>query len=198
MSIILDALRKIELERKAKRLSSQEVRNDVLQYRGIAPPAEKAFFIPILIGILLVSATAVCFFYFVKQQPAKIDTTVSQKVLQEESTLIIPAQPLQKVPTTPPLHETSPAVATHPAPPLKKSAETVTMQQRSGIEEITVSGIAWQDEHFLRRAVINGSLVGEGAEIDGAKIIEIKESRVIFKRGGNIFEVVHSSGSGRL
>jgi general secretion pathway protein B len=198
MSLILDALRKIELERKAKRLSSQLIRNDVLQYRGIAPPAVKAPVIPILVGLLLISAAAGCFFYFTKPQPAKIDTAMSQKVLQEESTPIKPVQPLQPAPATQPLQETVPAEAKHPAPPIKKSAETVTMQQRSGIEGFTVSGIAWQDEHSLRRAVINGKLVGEGAEIDGAKIIEIKESRVIFRRGGNDFEVAHSSGSGRL
>ena len=198
MSLILDALRKIELERKAKRLSSKEVRNDVLQYRGIAPPAEKSSVIPIVVGLLLISAAAVCFFYFTKPQPAKIDAAESQKVWKEESALITPVQPLQKVPATQPLHETVPAVATQPASPLKKSAETVTMQQSSGIEGITVSGIAWQDERSLRRAVINGSLVGEGADIEGAKIIEIKENRVIFRRSGNIFEVVHSSGAGRL
>lgn len=198
MSLILDALRKIELERKAKRLSSQEVRNDVLQYRGITPPAEKSPVIPISVGFLLISVAAVCFFYFTKPQPVKIDAAMSQKVLQEDSTPITQAQPLQPVPVTQPLQGTVPAEVKHPAPLLKQSAETVTMQQKSGIEGITVSGIAWQDERSLRRAVINGNLVGEGAEIDGAKIIEIKESRVIFRRGGNIFEVVHSSGSGRL
>jgi len=197
MSLILDALRKIELERKAKRLSSQEVRNEVLQYRGIAPPAEKSSVIPISAGLLLISAAAACFFYFTKPQPAKIDAAVPQKVLQVESTSISPAQPLQPVTATQPLKENVPAEPKHPAPPLKQSAETVTMQQRSGIEGITVSGIAWQDERSLRRAVINGNLVGEGAEINGSKIIEIKEGRVIFRRGENIFEVVHSSGSGR-
>lgn len=91
-----------------------------------------------------------------------------------------------------------PAEVKPATPPVKKSAETVTKQQRNGDDRITVSGIAWQDERSLRRAVINGILVGEGAEIEGAKIIEIKESRVRFNRGGEIFEVVHSSGAGKL
>ncbi len=198
MSLILDALRKIELERKAKRLSAQEVRTDVLQYRGVAPPAAPTPVIPISVGLLLIFAAVACFFYFTKPQPAIIDTAMSQKVLQEESTPINPVQPLQPVPATQPLQETVPAKAPTPAPPLKQSAETVTVQQSSAVGGITVSGIAWQDERSLRRAVINGNLVGEGAEIDGAKLIEIKETRVIFRRGGNIFEVVHSSGSGRL
>jgi len=77
------------------------------------------------------------------------------------------------------------------------AAGALKSSQKSGEEGITVSGIAWQDERYLRRAVINGALVGEGAEIQGAKVVEIRENRVRFNRGGEIFEVVHSSGSGR-
>jgi len=194
MSLILDALRKIELERKAKRLSSQEVRNDVLQYRGTATPAEKSPVIPVSVGLLLISAAVACFFYFTKLQPAKIDPAMPQKVLQEESTPITPAQPLQPVSANTPFE----GEAKIPSLPLKQSTESVTLQQESAAEGITVSGIAWQDERSLRRAVINGNLVGEGAEINGAKLMEIKENRIIFRRGGNLFEVVHSSGSGRF
>lgn len=87
--------------------------------------------------------------------------------------------------------------ANSPATETKPSANNITVKQKVGDEGITVSGIAWQDERSLRRAVINGLLVGEGAEIHGARIVEIKENRVRFNRDNDIFEVVHASGAGK-
>lgn len=63
------------------------------------------------------------------------------------------------------------------------------------IPDITISGIAYQDERGLRRAVLNGSLVGEGAEVAGARVVEIRENKVRLSKGGRIFEVVFSGGS---
>lgn len=197
MSLILDALRKIELERKAKRQSSQEIRSEVLNYRGIAPVSEKSRIIPVTAALLLISAAAAGFFYLKNPETAKTDQTRRVETLNQEQTPItVPKQspptlserPLQKIP------EAETGRSTLPARP---AAKTVTVKQGAGGDGITVSGIAWQDERVLRRAVINGSLVGEGAEIQGAKIVEIKENRVRFSRGSDIFEVVHSSGTGR-
>jgi general secretion pathway protein B len=58
---------------------------------------------------------------------------------------------------------------------------------------ITISGIAYQDDRSMRRAVINGALVGEGAEVAGAKVVEIRENRVRFSRAGENFEILQSS-----
>lgn len=55
--------------------------------------------------------------------------------------------------------------------------------------DIKVSGIAWQDEHGARRAVVNGFLVQEGGNVSGAKIVEIFQDRVRFSQDGRIFEV---------
>jgi general secretion pathway protein B len=64
------------------------------------------------------------------------------------------------------------------------------------VSTLVVSGIAWQEERGLRRAVVNGSLVGEGAEILGARVVEIRENRVRFSRGGSSFDVGYK-GAGR-
>lgn len=198
MSLILDALRKIELERKAKRQSSQEIRSEVLHYRGAAPVADKSRIIPVTAAILLISVTVAGFFYFRKPEPPHIDAAQRKEILQAESTPATSTQSLQPSPATPPLQKNMPAEAKTSPPQVKQATEAISRQQNSGAEKITVSGIAWQDERSLRRAVINGHLVGEGAEIEGAKIIEIKENRVRFSRGGEIFEIVHSSGAGKL
>lgn len=197
MSLILDALRKIELERKAKRQSSQEIRSEVLHYRGVPPTADKSRLIPVAAAILLISLAGAGFFYFSKQAPPHPETARPEQTLPQESPAPLAPQPLPPSPVAPPLQKDMPIEVKPSPPPVKQAAGTMSGQKNSGDNGITVSGIAWQDERSLRRAVINGQLVGEGAEIDGAKIIEIKESRVRFNRSGDIFEVVHSSGAAR-
>lgn len=64
---------------------------------------------------------------------------------------------------------------------------------QSGAADITLSGIAWQDERNLRRAVLNGSLVGEGAVVSGARVLEIQETRVRLSRNGHLFDLALSS-----
>lgn len=55
--------------------------------------------------------------------------------------------------------------------------------------DITISGIAWQDEHNARRAVVNGFLIQEGGSVSGARITEIYQDRVRFSRNGHFFDV---------
>jgi general secretion pathway protein B len=197
MSLILDALRKIELERKAKRQSSQEIRTEVLNYRGITPPKEKTLIIPITAAVLLAFLAGASFFYFKKTDPPKIDSPPQRETLRQETTRITPPQPLQPPPPELPAQKNIHREVNSATTPVKQSTEVVTIEQKNGDGGLTVSGIAWQDERSLRRAVINGFLVAEGAEIQGAKVIEIKESRVRFNRGGEIFEVAHTSGAGK-
>jgi general secretion pathway protein B len=197
MSLILDALRKIELERKAKLQSSQEVRSEVLNYRRLTPPVEKSRIVPITV-LLLVSTAVACFFYFKKQESPKNDSLPHKESLIQQPIPVIPQHmpQLQQPASALPAQKSPQAEEERPAQPVKPSTGAVIVKQGNG-DGITVSGIAWQDERSLRRAVINGFLVGEGAEIQGAKIIEIKESRVRFSRGSEVFEVVHTSGAGK-
>jgi len=199
MSLILDALRKIELERKAKRQSSQEIRAEVLNYRGNAPTAEKNRIIPITVGLLLACATIACFFFLTQTEPPKIDSAAQKGSLRPEAAPLIPSTPPQALqpPPEPPAQNNVEKKVPSTAGPVKQATETVIIKRKNGDEGISISGIAWQDERSLRRAVINGFLVGEGAEIQGAKIIEIKETRVRFSRNGEIFEIDHSAAAGK-
>jgi len=200
MSLILDALRKIELERKAKRQNSQEIRADVLNYRGSAPAAEKNRIMPITLALLLVSAAIACFFFFKQSDSPKIDATPQKETLRQAVTPITPVtppQPLQPPPPEPPAQKNAQTKVNSSAEPVNQATQPVVSKQKNGDEGISISGIAWQDERSLRRAVINGFLVGEGAEIQGAKIIEIKETRVRFSRNGEIFEIDHATAAGK-
>ena len=200
MSLILDALRKIELERKAKRQSSQEIRAEVLNYHGNAPIAEKSRIMSITAGLLLVFATIACFFIFSQTEPPKIDSAPQKGSLRQEAAPHTPSTPPQVLQPPPPelsAHKIVEKKVPDTVKAVKQTTETVIIKQKNGDEGISISGIAWQDERSLRRAVINGFLVAEGAEIQGAKIIEIKETRVRFSRGGEIFEIDHSSAAGK-
>jgi general secretion pathway protein B len=55
--------------------------------------------------------------------------------------------------------------------------------------DITLSGIAWQEERRARRAVVNGFLMQEGGVISGARITDIFQDRVRFSLSGKSFEI---------
>ena len=100
----------------------------------------------------------------------------------------IPAEPVRTLPAA-----TAPAEP--PAPPLRKPVadDPPAAASEPADTAIAISGIAWQEERGLRRAVVNGALVGEGAEVAGARIVEIRERGVRFSRGGRTFEVSYTS-----
>jgi len=196
MSLILDALRKMELERKAKRQGSTELRAEVLNYHGTPLSAGKPRWQPVLAALLLIFAAAALFFYFRTSGPLPEGAVKTAVPLPTETAAPrnVPPTDSQPVPAgaaTPPAF-----VGTTPEP-IKPAAVTEEASSPAGDSGIEVSGIAWQDERALRRAVINGALLGEGAEISGARIIEIRENLVRFNRNGRIFEVTNVSGTGR-
>jgi hypothetical protein len=79
---------------------------------------------------------------------------------------------------------------------VSKPRESVGSTPIQAPVDIKVSGIAWQDEHRARRAVVNGFLLREGSVVSGAKITEIMQDRVKFALSGAVFEVtLISAGS---
>ena len=62
--------------------------------------------------------------------------------------------------------------------------------------DIKLSGIAWQDEHRARRAVINGFLMQEGGIVHGARVTEILQDRVRFSQSGSTFEISLAASPG--
>jgi general secretion pathway protein B len=93
--------------------------------------------------------------------------------LQEYGTSPSPIPQAQS--TSPPVATVDRALARPPASPAPPA--------------LTVSGIAWQKGGGDRFAMVNGSPVGEGATVAGAKVLEILPDRVRFSRDGSTFEV---------
>ena len=72
---------------------------------------------------------------------------------------------------------------------IKKSAEPVPRASAAPQPSLKLSGIIWQEEPGERRAMINGRIASEGSIIEGAKIVEIHPARVRFSYNGRPFEI---------
>ena len=201
MSLILDALRKMEEERKARHGGSVDIRPAVLSRRGDDPPATRNLIILVAAGamLLLAGIGAGVLLKGTGPSPALLQTADQSAAGTEDrpalplppappQTTPIPAEPVRTLPTA-----TLPAMP--PTPPLRKPVadDPPAAASETADTPIAISGIAWQEERGLRRAVVNGALVGEGAEVAGARIVEIRERSVRFSRGGRTFEVSYTS-----
>lgn len=252
MSLILEALRKMEQDRRSRRAAG-DLRPEVLRYRGETAPQKSRPYLLVGAGLMLLLGGLAAGF-LLKGQHATTVSAPSEKEPAPASAALIEAPPATVVvapkapapPAAPALPAStasaSPSIppASRPAPAEAVSAPEVAASEddqaevqvapkpkrvrkgasaakpsvtpsarvsyakrpgqnrgdelQPGIPDITISGIAWQDERNLRRAVLNGTLVGEGAEVAGARVVEIRENRVRLSRGGRLFDVVFSSG----
>lgn len=209
MSLILDALRKMEQERKAQQGGGIDLRPEVLGRSRIEPerrPWGKPFFL-IAAGVVLLAAGAGGGIALKKGAEPKLpeqspvasrsEATPAEAIAPPElpPPSLPPAPPAQPAVSEPPEPAPLPAPTAMPAP--RRVQRPIAVESQSSSEypgaNLTVSGIAWQDERSLRRAVVNGNLVGEGAEVAGARVVEIGERRVKFSQGGRTISVSLSS-----
>ena len=261
MSLILDALRKMEQERKSRKGAATGIRAEVLRYRAaVQKPQAKAYLVAgVAVGLVFAAVGAGV---LLKKGPEVQSTRVSQGAQgaqgsegsqQDQAPAPVAAPvpvapvvsvpgvsvPVAPVPVAPvavsaPPETRSPAAAAQtaalrpegpvaaPAPAAPRASKAArkaggaeagagrveaaarpkvqpllreaTPEPLAVLPDITISGIAYQDERSLRRAVLNGALVGEGAEVAGARVVEIKENKVRMSRGGQLFDVIFSSG----
>ena len=198
MSLILDALRKMEEERAARRSGSVDIRPAVLNRNGDNRPAAGRPALLVAAGVILllagIGAGVLLKGAGSSQPPAHPAEGVAETGDRATATQL-PASP-QPAPA-PAEPATMPAAAVPAAPPAPPPHRTVTEPAAAAPEEpepgLAISGIAWQEERVLRRAVVNGALLGGGAEVAGARIVEIRERSVRFSRGGRTFEVSYAS-----
>ena len=57
------------------------------------------------------------------------------------------------------------------------------------LPQLKISGIIWNRDPAMRRAVINGSFTPEGSQIEGAKVVEILPTSVRFSYKNQVFEI---------
>lgn len=230
MSLILDALRKMEQDRNSRRGTAQDLRPEVLRYRR-APVSERrlplrsmGLALLVLVGLgvgflalgsrrdkpAATSAPQAPAAAAVPKSPAPAAQPASSEAAPAPASTAGAAPEPARLPLAAGLKEV-PVVAKESAPaprpvkperpvqparherPAPAAAPAAQQPVVVGSGDIAVSGIAWQDERNLRRAVLNGTLVGEGAQVAGARVVEIKEDRVRLSRNGQLFEVLLSS-----
>lgn len=250
MSLILEALRKMEQDRNSRRGAAQNIRPEVLRYRAApAKPRSNGRFLPLALGAVLLACGIAGVLYLrgnhaesARQETAPVaialpatptapvppaaQATPAQSVapadqsapaapaalpavslpvagpiaapVAEPRAVSAPAgkdrsQPLRPPVAAAPPRRSAPEKVTQPKPPPREAASVV----QAAPADIAITGIAWQDERSLRRAVVNGTLVMEGAEVAGARVVEIREDRVRLSRGGQVFDALFSAGFAR-
>lgn len=231
MSLILDALRKMEQERKARRGATENIRPDVLGHRGaqrsdsrkrwlFAAGAAVILLAGLAAGLLLKGGNDATRTAAVQRRDAGRTAPLTAGY-QDEGTESAPAPaPVPQPPVPQPQLQPAPAVEAPrpvPAPPAAAVPRPVPAAPRPDEEEeesapavrapsapapvavaqpsdLSVTGIAWQDERRLRRAVVNGTLVAEGNVVAGARIVSIGERKVRFSKDGRTFDVPLSGG----
>jgi type II secretory pathway component PulC len=76
------------------------------------------------------------------------------------------------------------AITSPPAAPTEPSRPSL-----APTPALKLTGIGWQKDAAARFVVINGSAVGEGGSVDGAKVEEILPDKVRLKVDGKSVEI---------
>lgn len=219
MSYILDALKKAEHEKQKKTAPAgmSSITGDLFQERTL-PTSNRVSWRLIAILFLVALAASAGTWFVAGGKKAKKAAVVPVVVVQPLTGAVpLPPHPpeqlkapLQSAPVTPPVTKAagrpvssvkdvagerpvgavvkvnSKQVANaNPAAQVLKPV-TPSIQPPA---DIKVSGIAWQDEHSARRAVINGFLVKEGGMVSGARVSEILTDRVRFVAPAGRYEI---------
>lgn len=215
MSHILDALQKLQEEKTAQLKQSAITAGILLDAGTPRPPKAKRYLMASLAAMALVIGV-VAFWLIQRPNPQarpKQPLTEQQQLALQPPAVVPP--PLQTAPAAVPvaLPAVKPAVPAIPAQlsPDEDEEDRASRQTKranaattvapvpsapdapvtvGAPEGVKLSGIAWHDSRKLRRAVINDLLVAEGAEVAGARIVEIRTNLVRLEKNGTRFEVV--------
>jgi len=206
MSYILDALKKVEHDKlkKSSPGGMTSITGDLFQVRFQQPAKSGYWKIIVLIGVASVITFAGTWFVLKSSKPKSIPLP------SDRPTATAPiAVPVVLKPVTATVQQAVPLV-TAPAVSVSGEDQNETASSRSTKRSIKVtipqslrpsapqtqppadmklSGIAWQEEHSARRAVINGFLLKEGAVVSGAKVAEILPDKVKFSTPTGFFEL---------
>ena len=211
MSYILDALKKIELEKNKKRQDGRvSISGDLFHERN--KPAAKAGIWKIALLLAAVSLIAcAATWYVLRTSGGKGAPAIRPAASPPPPAALNPAAAAPVVPA--PVQSQPTPVTASPSgiKSVEETAEDDSDVRRAGRSkkqitaltplpkqpaqtvaapaDIKLSGIAWQDERAGRRAVINGFLLKEGAVVSGAKITDIQADRVRFSSPAGSFEI---------
>jgi general secretion pathway protein B len=215
MSLILDALKKLEQEKAARRDGTVNIAAEILRPDRLYPKNKRIALFTVAAGAAGLAAIAVLALmggsdglmrYFtptpaippaapqmvtpVIAPPAQSPQKPEEPSVTRSRTVIENVEVRSSAKPTETRASQPPAVSrTQPADKAaQKTADTPERFSDESFPSLKVSGIVWQEERSARRAFVNGIIAIEGTVIDGARVIEIYPTRVRFSRGGKSFE----------
>jgi general secretion pathway protein B len=216
MSVILDALKKLEQEKASSRSGPVDIVPEMVKSREPRGRNGRWLIAALVTGAVavttVVTMVAMGGFTVSKQQPVPLATAPAAS-LPEPLPAPLPGKPVSEsavrsvsnpeplVLRRDPVPQAEPVMTPTANPPRqRRQPKAVAVERYDEAPQVTgssagslkVSGIAWQDERTDRRAVVNGVLAVEGELIEGARIVTIYQDRVRFSRDGRTFDVAIS------
>jgi general secretion pathway protein B len=216
MSLILDALKKLDRDKTAKNGGKMDITAEILK-AGDSP--EKSSILPLVLTLAITACVTAIITYLVFGVPG------SRTGEPRSTAPVVPAQARQATATPP---QPVPAAVTDkppvpvdvlPAvPPVavseamkagktKKDSDSSTGRKAvAGVETprkatvlpdegpatmpaLKVSGIIWEEAPSERKAVINGTVAREGDSVGGVKVLEIYPTHVVVSSKGKSFKI---------
>jgi general secretion pathway protein B len=218
MSVILDALRKLDREKSSRRTGTANIAVEILR-PDLPRPGKK---VPLYVAIAFLTAIAtagITYGVMVKggflskaSPPLAMNPPVPK---QEVAPVTLPSEPIRsardEIIPVPPKTQT-PGKSKKPAAPLVESkGDETKIKQNVIVKEadiapektkippprepattfpsLNISAIVWYEKPSERFAMINGLIVREGSVIEGMKIEEICPDRVRFLHRNQHLEI---------
>jgi general secretion pathway protein B len=216
MSLILEALKKLDREKSSRRTGTANIAVEILK-SDLPRPINRFPLYFAAVSLTAVAAAAITYavvtqFGFLSKSspPAPVDALApSQQVVpgplsrepirdaRDEKGRMPPkvqgraksktlATPLSGKKESPKVVSEEAEVA--PAD-TKKPAEPTSEGSATTLPLLTLSGIIWSEEPSKRFAVINGTVATEGSVIHEVKVVEIHPTHVILSHKGQSFEI---------
>lgn len=219
MSFILDALKKLEQEKAARRSGNINISDEILRGGHRAPRKGRRSLSVILavagLAVVLAIAAIVAGALLWRHEDVVLESTEDPVRPVARGTAASYPEPSRlraaaSAPESPQIPAAAPLARPNSSPeeprperrPARKPVDkTVAAGSGERFEEsyqggsspagsdLKVSGIAWQEKRSARRAVINGVLMPEGTSVGGATVKEIFQNRVRFLSNGRTFDV---------
>ena len=216
MSVILDALRKLDREKSSRRNGTAPIAVEILR-PDLSHPGKK---IPLYIAAISLTAMAAAAITYVMVSAPGFLSKSSPPVpvsLSPSSQQATPA-PLSREPIRDAQDEVSRVPPKTETPAGSKPTETSSGEKKTdrnviseeenvapgntkkAVEQtptgsattppsLKISAIVWYEDPSKRFAMINGTITTEGSLIEGVKVVEINPTGVRFLHNGQYFEI---------
>jgi len=200
MSLILDALKKLEKDRITRRKRSVHIASDILMTGEPAARRRTLILIAGLAGIAVAALvlTLVIVNPFSARTPIQEKETVSPASDQSTKSVPAPEAIAEKKKTrteTAPHSGTEDRIADAARASKQKRAAAPGSRAKTAVFDepqlpiLTVSGIVWVEDRGARKAMVNGEVVGEGGKVGRTRVVEIHPDHVIFSHEGQKISV---------